>query len=217
MFAGCIPSKPAANYRPFESDQLDACLAIMVDMSGSFSDSWDDRAYPLFLELTDQFFTEGAGDESRIVIGQLSAAEKVVLFEGRHGDLRAKFDSPEALSQFLKENSDPSSSPVFQATERVVDYVSSMPGVTVDTRLMTVILSDMADNQPDLTQRREAGEQMLSSLTRYQEMGGGLALYYVALDQTTRWRKILAAAGFSSGSYVIENTLVNRPQLPRFD
>lgn len=214
---GCVPSQANERIEPFATEEVESCLTIIIDMSGSFANSWDDRAYDLFLELMDRFFNERAGSESRIVIGQLSGSEQVVLFEGRPGDLRSEFQSPEEFNAFLAERSDPNSSPVFCSTERAIEYVTSMPRVTSNTRLLTVFLSDMVDNEPDEQAKQAAGRGMLEALTEYQVMGGGIALYFVAEEETTRWRRILDKAGFEAGRYVIESTVVAKPALPRFD
>ena len=58
---------------------------------------------------------------------------------------------------------------------------------------------------------------MIKALKTYQAAGGGLALYYVATDETARWQKILDEAGFTPGQYVIENELIQSPQLPSFE
>lgn len=215
--SGCVPSTDDHRVAHFESHELDSCLAIVVDLSGSFSANWDDRAYQLFVSLMDQFFSEGTGGEARIVIGQLSGSDEVVLFEGRPADLQAKFASPAALNDFLEEHSNPGGSPVYAATDRALDYVLSMPGVTGETRLLTVVLSDMADSEPDAAARRQSGHQMLATLKRYRERGGGLALYFVSPEEMPRWNRILDMAQFEPGSYVIESTLVAEPQLPQFD
>lgn len=215
--SGCVPSRSLTHRQPFETKSLDACLTIVVDMSGSFYESWEERAYPLFLELMDRFFVEGTGADSRIVICQLSAAADVVLFEGSPDDLRATFTSPETLDAFLRERSDPSGSPVYEATERAIGYVTSMPRVSEETRLLTVILSDMAHYNPADANDVEAGTKMFAALQRYGAMGGGLALYCVAESEAPRWGQILTAAGFQPGLYVVESELVANPQLPQFD
>ena len=214
---GCVESQTSTRSQPFKPKQLDACLAIVVDMSGSFSGNWNDKAYKLFLQLMDQFFTDGGGEESRIVIGQLSGNEEVVLFEGRPNELRQKFRSPEELNRFLETNSVADASPVYQATGRAIDYISSMSGITEETKLVTVVLSDMIESETDLMKRSRAGKKMVESLSRYEAMGGGIALYYVDPKETERWSEILDRAGFEPGSYVIESTLVAHPQLPQFD
>lgn len=214
---GCVESQPPDNTHPFQVSECGSVLAIIVDQSGSFANYWDDKAHRLFLELMDQFFTEGDSDSSRVVIGQLSGNDEVVLFEGRPEDLRAKFRTPEELNEFLRQHADPAGSQVYQATERTIGYVSAMPGVTENTRLMTVILSDMVDSGSALPERSKAGAKMLNALTEYRQLGGGVALYYVAKDEMARWREVMERAGFQPGSFVIESTLVARPQLPRFE
>lgn len=215
--AGCVKAPSGAELTPFEARSLDACLTIVVDLSGSFSAHWEDKAFELFRKLMDQFFTEGTGGESRVVLAQLSGADDVVLFEGSPADLRARFGTPEELSAFLRDHSDPYGSQVYHATEKAIGYVCKMPGVTPQTRLMTVVLSDMVDSGFDSSSRSQAGTRMVQALTAYRELGGGLALYYVAKEETGRWLQILQRAGFQPGAFVIENTLVANPQLPRFD
>lgn len=214
---GCIERQSINQTKPFEVVELESCLGIMIDMSGSFSNSWDDRAHKLFLQLMDKFFTAGMGANTRVVIGQISGREPVVLFEGKPNELRRKFQSPEDLSSFLQANSDPTSSKVYDSTRKMVDYVGSLNGVTDQTRLITVILSDMVDNEQDPEIWRESGNSMVESLTNYHTKGGGVALYFVSRTETGRWNQILAKAGFEPGEYVIETELSESPQLPRLD
>lgn len=213
---GCVPSPDLGKTTPFESQELEACLSIIIDTSGSFQDLWDDRAYDLFMNLSDRYFNDSMGSENRLIISQLSGNTQALLFEGSPTDLRRRFRSPQELSQFLKDNSDPSSSQVYEATRRTLDYASSMPGVTSETRLLTVILSDMIDSHS--SQIWDSSPSPLQdSLKRYQSLGGGLALYFVAESERARWNNLLQEAGFTSGHYVIESDLSASPQLPRFN
>ncbi len=215
--SGCIESQSVEQTGHFENRELDACLAIVVDMSGSFAESWDDRAYKLFLNLSEQYFTESMGSDAKLVICQLSGSDQVVLFEGQPDDLRNRFSGPAEFNEFLKEKSDPSSSKVFDATRRSVDYVGSISGVSENTRLLTVILSDMWDSEFNQVTRANSRKELMQSLTSYRQKGGGLALYFVAEEQIVVWQNILSEAGFEPGHYIIENELVASPQLPRFD
>lgn len=214
---GCVENPTPERSAYFEEAELDACLALLVDMSGSFAAHWEAEAHTTFLRLMDAFFTEGAGGETRVVIGQLSGERRVVLFEGEPSELRSRFKTPEELGAFLRERSDPRGSPVYHATERAIDYVASMPRVGQRTRLLTVVLSDLVVHDPDGPGRIAAGRKMLAALRRYREKGGGLALYYVAQSEVGRWRRIVERAGFPGGSCVIQTELVANPQLPRFD
>jgi len=215
--AGCVKSRADRQPMPFAPTELDACLAIVIDMSGSFAESWDDRAYDLFLDLSDRFFTEAMGSETKLIISQLSGNDEAVLFEGRPSDLQKRFRSPEELSEFLKSKADPSHSHVYDATTQTIQHIQSLAGVSSRTRKLTVILSDMQDSEPDAEIRRQRGSLMVDALQEYRESGGGLALYYVATEDTARWKKILDMAGFEPGQYIIENELTPSPQLPQFD
>lgn len=216
---GCIENQTSKIDRPaFETVELEAALAIVVDMSASFANNWDDRAYKLFLQLMDRFFMEGMGSgESRVVLGQISGNANVILFEGTPAEVRKRFRSPEELNEFLKQNSEPNSSPVYEATERMATYMSTMPGVTDNTQLLLVTLSDLAESEPDAKLRSQKGHKMIDALKRYQQQGGGLALYFVSQDETSRWQLILGNAGFEAGQYVIQHDMVANAQLPRFD
>jgi hypothetical protein len=214
---GCIESQSTTNPAPFEEQELDAALAIVCDMSGSFNSTWDDKAYPLFLDISDRFFQGAMGTKSRLVISQLSGGDQVLLFEGTPNDLRRQFRNPQELGQFLKEKADPSSSRVYESTHRTLDYVGTLPGVGPDTRLLTVILSDMLDSGPDSSSSQAAEQQLKDSLHRYQARGGAVALYYVAESERGRWTDYLQEAGFSTGRFRIESDLTSSPVLPDFE
>jgi len=217
LLSGCVKSDSIRTASPFEERRLDGCLAILIDTSGSFANYWDDRAYKLFLELSESYFVESRGGDNRLVIAALSGSDRVVLFEGRPSELQNRFSSPRELSDFLLQQSDANSSRVYEAMESTLGFVRSIPGVTDQTRLMTVVLSDMRDSESDQTARKAKGYRMLKELKQYREAGGALALYFVANEQTPRWRKILDEAGFEPGQFVIENELTSTPRLPQFN
>ncbi|MEM9409500.1 MAG: hypothetical protein AAGA30_00135 [Planctomycetota bacterium] len=217
---GCI-EKPtrSTEYAPFETVEYDAVLSIVVDLSGSFHADWqrDGRAHKLFLDLMDQFFTESMGAESRVLLSQISNSDSIVLFDGTPQELANRFRSPESLNHFLAERSDPSGSKVYQSTKRMFEYLNELNGVTDNTRVLTVVLSDLKDSQTDREQWQKAGRAMLESLKIYAKSGGGIALYFVAEEEKPRWRKIMDLAEFKPGSFVIEGQLTESPQLPSFE
>lgn len=216
--AGCVKSPDLGQTSPFESQELDACLMIVIDLSGSYQDLWDKRAYDLFLQLSDRYFNESMGTENRLIISQISGTEKALLFEGKPSDLRQQFRSPQELSNFLKENSDPDSSRVYAATRQTLDYVNTLPGLTKNTRLLTLIFSDMLDSEsPSQIWDTPFPQELQDSLQCYQTLGGGIALYFVADSERQRWHQLLQETGFSAGHYLIESHLSSNPQLPRFD
>lgn len=218
--AGCIKKPPStAQYTPFKPVETDACLAIVVDLSGSFHDDWqrDGRAHRLFLELITQFFNEALGQESRVVLGQISNSDQFVLFDGTPNELTQRFRTPESLNDFLTEHADPQGSKVYRSTQQMFTYLSDMKGVTENTKRLVVVLSDMKDSKSSLEEWRKSGDEMLSALQSYSKAGGGVALYFVAEDQKAPWRDLLLEAEFTAGSYVIEGQLSESPQLPSFE
>ena len=213
---GCIERPATKKHKPFEVVELESCLCLLIDMSGSFGTSWEDRAHNLFLQLLDAVFAD-SGAESRVVIGQLSGNDQVVLFEGEPNELRRKFRSPEDLNSFLLDHSEPSASKVYESTRKMVDYAVALNGVTDETRMVTVVLSDMADSTQDEKLRDVAKEQVRNSLQEYHERGGGVALYFVDPEQAKNWSGILKDAGFVAGEFVIETSLSESPRLPRLN
>lgn len=165
----------------------------------------------VFYNLMDQFFTTGAGGETRVVIVQLSGNDRAVLFEGTPNELRTKFRSPKELNAFLTSQADGSSSHVYHATSQTLNYVASIPGITENTRTLTALLSDMEDNELNSATRSRNARVLLTSLKRYQQLGGGLALSYVADSEISRWQSAFSNAGFEPGTYIIENNIVETP------
>jgi len=131
--------------------------------------------------------------------------------------LRRKFRSPEDLNSFLLDHSEPSASKVYESTRKMVDYAVALNGVTDETRMVTVVLSDMADSTQDEKLRDVAKEQVRNSLQEYHERGGGVALYFVDPEQAKNWSGILKDAGFGAGEFVIETSLSESPRLPRLN
>ncbi len=217
---GCISKdQTRKEFKPFVVEELDACLAIVIDVSGSFSDDWqkNGRAHQLFMNLMDQFFTESTGLNTRVVLGQISENEEFLLFDGTPQELARRFPSPESLNRYLRDHSDPKGSRVYDSTKNVIDHLIDIPEVTERTRMLTVVLSDLKDSESDKEQWRKSGNAMLESLKKYSQAGGGMALYFVADDEKPRWRKILKQAEFPPGTYVLEGRLSETPQLPRLD
>ncbi len=214
---GCIKSQELEQAAPFEEEGLDAVLCITIDQSGSFTEFFRDRAHTVFLEIANRFFTSGMGGRTRLVIGQLSGNDNVMLFEGSPGDFRKRFSSPEEFSAYLESQSDPNSSQVYVATKRTVDHVLAMSGITNETKVLTVILSDMVDSESNTAVSQHKQDEMLLSLANYQRSGGALALYYVHHDLMPQWHGLLRKAGFQPGYYIIENNLSASPQLPSFE
>lgn len=217
LASGCIVATPKSKRAPLETKPVDAVLVVGVDLSGSFAADFSERAYPLLLNVMQSFFVEQMGDDCKVVLSQISSHDDVVLFEGTPRDLRRRFPSPDALAAFLLANSKPNSSPVFKAMNQTLHYVNQMADIGEQTEVLTVVISDLRDSEKDRAVWKKKGFRMLEELKRYQQRGGAIALYYVDLEQVDLWKRILEAAKFEPGMFVISNDLVEDPQLPSFD
>lgn len=212
---GCFKAEQAPELGPLGDNDLDAVLVFIFDLSGSFEPTLNVRAYPTTFRIMDDFFEGTQGSRARIVIGQLSGEEGRMLFDGTPGDLRALCHSADDLRQFVKDNSDPGGSPVYQSIERGMDYVTAINGITDKTKVLTIVMSDLADNHRNGWQAQH--NKMLETLSRYERLGGSIALYYVDSMLTGSWKQTLLGAGFGQDRFIIESTLVDHPRLPKFE
>jgi len=215
LFSGCQKRTAVSAPEPFAAADAEYVLAVVLDMSGSFAEemvSDDARAYHFFMALTEKFFRQRIGANDRILITQLSANDRTLLWEGSPGAIKRRFPDSKAFARFLSENSDPGGSRVYSALADTLQYVSSRPGVTDNTVVLTVVLSDLV-NYTDGDEDDERA-RLHDSLKRYREKGGHLALYYV--DQTVQpeWNQILTDAGFPARLW---GKIVEDPALPEFD
>lgn len=213
---GCIVAEQQSKHAPLQIEPLDAVLVVGVDLSSSFANDFSERAYPLLLNVMQKYFVEQMGEDCKVVLAQISGSEDVVLFEGTPRDLRRRFTNPDALAEFLLENSKPNGSPVFKAMTKTLHYVNQMPEIEDNTRVLTVVISDLRDSEKDKAVWKKQGVEMLKELMLYQNRGGALALYYVDLEQVDLWKRVLDEAEFQPGMFTISNDLVEDPQLPTF-
>ncbi len=108
-FAGC------EQYVPVESSALsdlqrDYVLCFVLDTSGSFLPKMfgdSGRGYRFFTKASEQYFRNRMGEHDRILISQLSANKRTLLWEGARRNFRKRFGSSASLQQFIVENSDP--------------------------------------------------------------------------------------------------------------
>ena len=216
---GCVEKQDARHFTPFETEELDAVLAITIDLSGSFSRDWrtDGKAYRLFTNLIGQFFNNGMGTNSRLIIGQISDSGDMLLFDGTASEFMRKFNSPEAFNQFLASNSDPAGSKVYESFSQLLRYVNSISEAGPSTRMMLVSLSDLLDNDASFNDWDDVSDALETPLSEFASRGGGIAMYFVDRNEKPKWRSFLQSAGFKPGTFAIETGLVESPQLPSFD
>ena len=216
---GCVEKQDAKHFTPFETEELDAVLAITIDLSGSFSRDWqtDGKAHRLFTNLIGQFFNNGMGTDSRLIIGQISDSGDMLLFDGTASEFMRKFNSPEAFNQFLAANSDPAGSKVYESFSQLLRYVNSIPEAGPSTRMMLVSLSDLLDNDASFNDWDDVSDALETPLSEFASKRGGIAMYFVDRNEKPKWQSLLQSAGFKPGAFAIETGLVESPQLPSFD
>src|SRR5437870_5381500 len=97
---GCAPApdpqaKPFAPGRQADDEEGVMCV-ICLDLSGSFRDMMAEqgKAWDFTVNVLDRLFRRvGPGDE--VVLAQLSATDRPLLFHGSSAELREQYDSAE--------------------------------------------------------------------------------------------------------------------------
>lgn len=211
FFAGCEEYVPVEE--PVLSDlQRDYVLCFVLDTSGSFLPKMfgaNGRGYKFFMKACEKYFQSRMGDHDRILISQLSANKRTLLWEGTPITLRKRFGSSASLQQFIEVNSDPSGSRVHAALADTFDYINGLPGVKQgSTKVCVIVLSDMDDttNEPDDRLR------MIDAFGRFAKTNGTIGLYWVDQFCIKDCRQCLTDAGLKD--FVVESDIVEDPKLP---
>ena len=190
-------------------------LAILFDTSGSFYSLMfgsDARAYRFCASSADRFFRDKLGDESSIVLSQLSANDRPLLWEGSPMELRQKFPDPEAMRRFVQGSSDPNGSRLYGGLADTLTYINNLPGVsTGETRVCVLVVSDMEDNAPT---QEEDRKRLVEAIRRFGKAKSCMGFYYVSPQELSHCRDIVQEAGSMA---IVECGIVETPQLPTFD
>jgi hypothetical protein len=171
------------------------------------------KAHRFLLLLVERFFRDRIGSNDKIVIAQVSGAEKSLLWDGSPRALRQEFPNAEAFRDFLLAGSNPAGSRVHDGIADTVDYIMDYPGVANgQTKSALFVMSDMDDNFPEAEASKA---RLLRSLAVYSSRGGVVGFYWVNQTLVSVWRKGLAEAGF--GRAVVESEIAAEPLIPTFD
>jgi hypothetical protein len=150
------------------------------------------------------------GPRDRILISQLSANNRTLLWEGSPLSMRRQFGSSAALQQFIAEGSDPAGSRVYAALADSLDYIHQLPGVKEGkTTVCVLVLSDLMDTSPTADADRQ---RMLDAFAQFAQIKACMGLYWVDQLFTNEFRQYLNDAGIKT--YVVESDVVNDPVLP---
>jgi hypothetical protein len=209
--SGCEEYVPVES-RPISGVDRDYILAFILDTSGSFLPQLfgdGERGYRFFTKTSELYFRNRNGAHDRILISQLSARERTLLWEGAPLLLRRRFGSSSQLKQFIYANSDSQGSRVYAALADTLNYIYGLPGVEQgQTKVCVIVLSDMLDT----TDAPQDQQRMTDALGRLAKANGAIGLYCVDQSRLDECRQMLASAGLKD--FVVESDIVEDPKLP---
>lgn len=214
--AGCEKRRDSMNPVAFNDDHdAEHVLSVVVDLSGSFEDLMAEqgKAHAFLLQVIDRYFRDRLGTNDRVIVAQISATERALLWEGTPVQLRREFPTPEAFRDMLRAKANPMGSRVNDAVSSTIEHVMTVPGVASGrTKSAIFVLSDMLENSPN---PQESEQRLDSALATYGRRGGVFGIYYCDQLVLPAWRQRLADAGFRE--FHVESEIVGTPTLPSFE
>ena len=194
--------------RVFEADDGQYVLTVAVDMSSSFEEARNEKAWEFLCQVVDRYFRDRIGRNDKLILAQLSENDRALLWKGTPLELRQKFSTAGEFRQWVESKSDPNGSRLYDGIVQAVEYAESDRG---KGRSAVFILSDMIDSTEG-----GARDRAVNALARIGKQGG-VGLYYVDVKQCKLWEKLLRDAGVPEENMVIEADIVGHPTLPRFE
>lgn len=192
-------------------------LTIVIDLSGSFETlmAEDGKAYDFTLAVIDRYFRERLGMPDKLIIAQISASERALLWEGAPMELRREFATADDFRAFLQKNADPRGSLVYDAIANSLEYVLMEPSVR-DGRAKAafLVLSDMLDSFGDRAEQTSM-KRMANAMREFGNRGGLIGLYFVDQRLVQFWRQYLHDVGIRE--FQVESEIVGNPTLPNFE
>ncbi len=189
-------------------------VLIALDLSGSFADKMtrEGKGYEFTMRVADRYFRNSIGTSNRIVIAQLSATDRALLWDGTPVQLRQDFATAGDFRDFLLKKSHPAGSRIYAGIADAFDYVLTDPSVMGGkTRTAVFVLSDFDDNLSG-----SQGEQRLvQSLSAFAKTSGVVGFYFLDHVRVPTWRQHLRQSGIRQ--WVCESEIVAYPPLPSFE
>jgi hypothetical protein len=216
LAAGCQKRVERAG-EVFQSDDGEYVLTIVLDMSSSFREKMaeDGQAWSFVCQVIDKYFRDRIGHDDKLIVAQLSASDRALLWYGTPLQLRQEFSSGVQFREWLASKADPSGSHVYGGIVQAVEYALADPIVASGKGKSAVfILSDMVDNSAGGS---ESHGQAVSALVEFAKRGGVIGLYYVDVRLCSPWNQALRDAGVPVSQLHVEADIVGRPVLPSFE
>jgi hypothetical protein len=216
MLTGC-QQRAEQSESVFRTDDGEYVLTIVLDMSGSFQEMMaeDGKAWAFVSQVIDRYFRDRLGRNDKLILAQLSANDRALLWRGTPLQLRQEFASASAFRDWLASRSDPHGSRVYEGIVQAVEYTLADPIVTGGKGKAAVfILSDMVDTAPGSDDARDRAVNALAAIGKQQ---GVVGLYYVDARLCSVWNRLLGDAGVPPAHLRVEADIVSRPVLPSFE
>ncbi len=211
-FAACERRQTVEEPPPIRTNEHDSIMVVLLDMSGSYEEDLERRAFPLFARAVDSFFRDriGSGDNTdRLVIAQISGGvTKSLLWDGSPRAFKREFGSAGAFRNYLRKKADTRGSRCFGGLADSLEYLLAYPGVAAKkTKTSVFVFSDMDDNDPKGDHEKA---RLLKLLSEYSKVRGCVGMYWV--DDHAIWRKHLQDSGVEH--YQVHSRIVADPPLP---
>jgi hypothetical protein len=201
----------------FRADDGEYVLTIVLDMSSSFDElmAEDGKAWAFVCQVVDKYFRDRLGHADKLILAQLSASDRALLWRGTPLELRQEFPSASAFRDWLMSRADPHGSLIYEGVVQAVDYTLADPVVADGKgKAALFILSDMHDTAANRAQSRG---RAVEALAKFAQRDGVIGLYYVDVRLVKEWRQLLSDAGVPVANSRVEAEIVGRPLLPTFE
>lgn len=213
---GCEPFiESEGPVTPLKLPKREYVLALALDASGSFIEEVlgsEGRAYNFMMQAANRLFQDRMGQHDRILIAQLSANARPLLWEGPPRSLKREFGSGKVLQEFILQRADPNGSRLYAGTEKTLNYIYRLPGVSEnEISVCVLVLSDMLDNSDTSADDRK---RMIAALSQFKDLKAAFGYYFVDIERLEDTRQCLMDAGLD-GRFV-EPGIVDDPPLPSF-
>ena len=196
----------------FDDGDTEYVLAIVVDMSGSCADLFNDggRGYGFLMDVLTKY-QRAVPTDGKVIIAQMSATDNPLLYEGSPAELRRDFPSAKAFRDSILAKSNPSASRLHEGMAATFKYILRHRAVRHGAKPAVFLLSDLLDN----ASQPEHEQQVLDSLQEFADKDGICGFYFVHQTETAKWDEALADAGVKD--YRVSDQIVAHPPLPLFD
>jgi hypothetical protein len=212
LLVGC--QKVEETETVFQEEDGEYVLTIVLDLSSSFKElmAEDGKAWQFVCEIIDRYFRDRIGHNDKLILAQLSASDRALVWKGSPLELRQEFSSADEFHAWISKKADPNGSRLYEGIVQAVEYTMSDPVIKDGKGKSAVfVVSDMVDSGGDVGR-----ERAVSALAKVGKTGG-VGLYYVDVQRCGIWEKLLLDAGIPAENLSVQADIVGHPSLPRFE